>query len=153
MKSEPIDTPAFRDLGFDEIEAMLQSHKYGRLAFAFRERVDIEPISYAYEPGWLYCRTSPGTKLTALSHQPWVAFEIDEVTGPFDWQSVVVKGTMYLSEPGEGVTGEAYERTLAALRRLMPEMLTPADPAPQRSVLFRVHIDEMHGRAASSSGE
>ena len=39
-------TASIRDLDFAEIEAMLQSHRYGRLAFTFRDRVDIEPIHY-----------------------------------------------------------------------------------------------------------
>ena len=54
--------PAFRDLDCNEIEAMLKEHSYGRLAFSFRDRVDIEPIHYVYEDGWLICRTAPGTR-------------------------------------------------------------------------------------------
>jgi nitroimidazol reductase NimA-like FMN-containing flavoprotein (pyridoxamine 5'-phosphate oxidase superfamily) len=145
--------PRFRDLERDEIEQMLREHRYGRLAFAFRDRVDIEPISCVYEDGWIYGRTAPGTKLSVLERHPWVAFEIDEVQGPFDWRSVVVKGTIYFVEPDGGqVLDEAWARTLSAIRRLMPAALTGADPVPQRSVLFRLHVDEMHGRAATSSG-
>jgi nitroimidazol reductase NimA-like FMN-containing flavoprotein (pyridoxamine 5'-phosphate oxidase superfamily) len=114
--------------------------------------VDIEPIHFVFEEGWLYCRTAPGTKITVLSHHPWVAFEIDDVRGPFDWRSVVVKGTVYFVEPdGSPALDEAYEHTLAVIRRLMPLALTDADPAPARTVLFRVHIDELHGRAAESA--
>jgi nitroimidazol reductase NimA-like FMN-containing flavoprotein (pyridoxamine 5'-phosphate oxidase superfamily) len=145
---------AFRDLPFAEIEEMLRSHRYGRLAFAFRDRVDIEPIHYVYEEGWLYCRTAPGTKLSVLSHHPWVAFEIDDVEDLFRWRSVVVKGTVYFVEPdGSQALDETYEHTLAALRRLVPEALTEGDPTPGRSVLFRIHIDEMHGRAAEAVRE
>lgn len=146
-------TATIRDLDFAEIEAMLQSHRYGRLAFTFRDRVDIEPIHYVYEAGWLYGRTSPGTKLTVLAHHPWIAFEIDEVHGLHDWKSVVVKGTVYFAEAdGSESDKEAHARTLAVLRRLVPGLLTERDPFPERSVLFRVHIDEMHGRGSSSGG-
>jgi hypothetical protein len=142
-------TTAFRDLDFHEIEGMLKGHNYGRLAFTFRDRVDVEPIHYVYEDGWLYCRTSPGAKLTQLSHHPWVAFEIDEVRGLFQWRSVVVKGTVYFVEPeGSSLQEETWQRALAALRRLVPETLAGDDPVPMRTVVFRVHIDEMHGRAA-----
>lgn len=145
----PDSTPAFRDLDFHEIEGMLQSHTYGRLAFAFRDRVDIEPIHFVYEDGWLFCRTGPGTKLTQLSHHPWVAFEIDEVRNLFVWRSVVVKGTVYFVQPnGSPLTEEIWDRSLAALRRLVPEAMGGDDPTPGRNVIFRVHIDEMHGRAA-----
>lgn len=144
-------TATLRDLDFAEIEAMLRAHRYGRLAFTFRDRVDIEPIHYAYDAGWLYGRTSPGTKLTVLAHHPWVAFEIDEVQGLHDWRSVVVKGTVYFVESDGGeVEEEAYARTVAALRRFVPELLTEQDPFPERVMLFRIHIDEMHGRASAA---
>jgi nitroimidazol reductase NimA-like FMN-containing flavoprotein (pyridoxamine 5'-phosphate oxidase superfamily) len=141
--------PVFRDLGFDEIEAMLKANSYGRLAFTFRERVDIEPIHYVYDNGWLVCRTGLGTKLTQLAHHPWVAFEIDEVHALFEWRSVVVKGTVYFPEPdGSATNDETWQSSVAALRRLVPTALMPDDPTPGRNVVFRIHIDEMHGRAA-----
>lgn len=141
----------FRDLDFVEIESILRDNSYGRLAFTFRDRVDIEPIHYVYDDGWLVCRTAPGTKLTQLSHHPWVAFEVDEVRGLFEWRSVVVKGTVYFVEQDGGdVQDEAWQSSLAALRRLIPETLRPDDPTPGRNVLFRIHIDEMHGRAAGA---
>jgi nitroimidazol reductase NimA-like FMN-containing flavoprotein (pyridoxamine 5'-phosphate oxidase superfamily) len=39
--------------------------------------------------------------LRALDGHPWAAFEIDEIRSPFDWESVVVKGTVYVVEPVE----------------------------------------------------
>jgi uncharacterized protein len=146
--------PSFRDLERAEIEEMLSSHRYGRLAFAFHDRVDIEPIHFVYEPEWIYGRTTPGTKLTVLAHHPWVAFEIDDVHGPFDWRSVVVKGTVYFMESGaSGPVDEAYRHTVRMIRRRSPEAFTDNDPVPARTVLFRLHIDEVHGRAASTTIE
>ncbi|HEX9564144.1 MAG TPA: pyridoxamine 5'-phosphate oxidase family protein [Gemmatimonadaceae bacterium] len=145
----PTSSPVFRDLDFHEIEGMLKSNTYGRLAFSFRDRVDIEPIHYVYGDGWLFCRTAPGTKVTLLTHHPWVAFEIDEVRDLFIWRSVVVKGTVYFVEPdGSGVLDDAWSNALRALRSLVPGTLATDDPTPGRNVVFRIHIDEMHGRAA-----
>lgn len=146
----PSTTPEFRDLGFSEIESMLKAHSYGRLAFSFRDRVDIEPIHYVYQDGWLVCRTGSGTKLTQLSHHPWVAFEIDEVQGLFEWRSVVVKGTVYFVEPDGAAADDAWRMAVEALRRLVPGALADDDPTPGRNVIFRIHIDEMHGRAAAA---
>lgn len=149
----PNTAPAFRDLDFNEIESMLKAHTYGRLAFSFRDRVDIEPIHYVYDDGWLVCRTGPGTKLTQLAHHPWVAFEIDEVRGLFEWRSVVVKGTVYFVEPdGTAELDERARVSVEALRRLVPGALSDDDPTPGRNIVFRVHIDEMHGRAAATDG-
>jgi uncharacterized protein len=148
----PAIKPSFRDLDQPEMERMLRSHSIGRLAFGFRGQVDIEPLHYVFEDGWLYGRTAPGTKLTVLEHHPWVAFEIDNVTGPFDWQSVVVKGTVYFVERNHlKEHNERYEHIVDVLRRLMPGAFTDDDPVPFRTTLFGIHIDELYGRAASTA--
>jgi nitroimidazol reductase NimA-like FMN-containing flavoprotein (pyridoxamine 5'-phosphate oxidase superfamily) len=88
--------------------------------------------------------------MRALAGRPWVAFQIDEIRGPFEWESVVVKGTVYVVEPGEiSPLREQYEKALQAIRSVLPAALTPDDPAPARTVLLRLHIDEMEGRASS----
>jgi hypothetical protein len=142
----------FRDLEKGEMERMLRAHHVGRLAFGFRGQVDIEPISYVFEEGWVYGRTAPGTKLTVLEHHPWVAFEIDDIQGPFDWQSVVVKGTVYFVERDHlNEMNERYDHIVSVLQRHMPGAFTEEDPAPHRTVLFGIHIDELSGRAAQTA--
>lgn len=138
-----------RHLTTPEIEAMLRRHRVGRIAFRDERRVDIEPISYVYEDGALFGRAAPGTRMNALAGQPWVAFEIDEIRGPFDWESVVVKGTVYVVEAVQAMPmREHYEKALRVIRSVMPDALTDRDPAPKRTILFRVQIDEMEGRSA-----
>ena len=80
-----------------------------------------------------------------------MAFEIDDVRGVFEWQSVVVKGTVYLVEQGTPASDETWRTSVEALRRLVPSTLMHDDPTPGRNVIFRIHIDEMHGRAAVPS--
>lgn len=138
-----------RHLTRAEMETMLRRHHVGRIAFRDERRVDIEPISYVYEDGALYGRAAPGTRMNALAGQPWVAFEIDEIRGPFDWESVVVKGTVYLVEPVQAMPmREHYEKALQVIRSVMPDALTDHDAAPSRTILFRIQIDEMQGRSA-----
>ena len=132
-----------------EMESMLRRHFVGRIAFTDGRRVDIEPIGYVYADGALYGRAAPGTRMTALAGQPWVAFEVDEIRGPFDWDSVVVKGTVYVVEPGQMTPlRERYEQALQIIRSVMSEALTEHDPAPARTLLFLLHIDDMEGRSA-----
>src|SRR5688572_26845124 len=69
----------FVDLDDAETEAILARNHVGRLAFTFKDKVDIEPLSYVYAGGVINFRTAPGTKLEVLLHQPSVAFEVDEV--------------------------------------------------------------------------
>jgi hypothetical protein len=143
--------PSFHDLTQRECAAMLARHYVGRLAYTFHDRVDVEPIGYVYAGRGLVFRTSPGSKLETLAHHPWVALEIDEVEGPFDWRSVVVDGTIYiLHETGSEAETRAYRTAVNSLRRLVPRTLRAGDPVPFRSVVIKLHVDRMTGRAARS---
>lgn len=138
-----------RDLSREECDALLARNHVGRIAFSHRDRVDIEPIHYVYADGWLYGRTSHGTKLRALAHNRWVAFEADEIESDLAWRSVVVKGALYLLEP-DGAHAEAFAKAVEVLRAIMPEALSMADPTPERTIVFRIHADQVTGRSAGS---
>jgi len=144
--------PTFRDLTADEAAELLARNHIGRLAFSFHDRVDIEPLSYVFADGAIYLRTAPGSKLETLAHSPWVAFEVDEVEGQFDWRSVVVHGTVYvLHDSGGEIARETYRVALDRIRQLVPKALTHRDPTPTRQVVLKLHLTEMRGRSASSS--
>lgn len=142
----------YRALERDEIDALLARHNVGRIAYTFRDRVDVEPINYVYQDGWIYLRTGPGSKLTTLTRHPWVAFEVDEVDGTFDWRSAVVHSTVYELTPG-GTESQArlYEEAVEILRVLIPDTFTEADPVPGRNVILRMKVDEVSGRASTTS--
>ncbi|MEY4608136.1 MAG: hypothetical protein RL625_353 [Gemmatimonadota bacterium] len=143
--------PQFRELSREECLALLARNQVGRLAFAHRDRIDIEPIHYTSAGGWLYGRTTPGAKLEAVSHNRWVAFEVDEVEALFDWRSVVVKGAVYLLRAdGSAAERAHYAEGLEMVRLVVPEAFTADDPLPERAILFRIHIDELTGRAATT---
>ncbi len=145
--------PTFRDLSREECESLLAVNHVGRLAFTFKDRTDIEPLHYVYENGWIYGRTGEGSKLTTIGHHPYVAFEVDEVRGSFDWRSVVAHGTVYVLEKSGGpVTAEEYDHAVELLRRVMPKTLRPGDPVPFRTVMFGIHVDELSGREAAVQG-
>jgi hypothetical protein len=144
-------TPTLRELTRAECEELLARNNVGRVAFSFHDRVDLEPVNYVFNGEWLHGRTSPGTKLSTLRHQPWVAFEIDEVQGLHDWQSVIVHGVVYIPDPdGSSAEKAAYESSLELIRHLVPTALERGDPTPWREVIVRVHLDEVTGRASST---
>ena len=145
--------PTFHELNREQCDALLSRHHVGRIAFTFHDRVGIEPIGYVYEPNRIYIRTAPGSKLVTIAHHPWVAFEVDEVEGPFDWRSVVVRGTVHvLRHDGNAADQRTYERALTLLRRAVPGTLEAGDPVPFRTVIIMIAIDEITGRAASTQG-
>ena len=109
--------------------------------------MDILPVHYVYEDGWLYGRTSPGIKTDMWRHSRWVAFEVDEVRALFDWSSVIVHGGLYPLRP-EGVEADNWQQAVELLKRLVPGTGTAYDPVPQRTIVFRIHVDGMYGRMA-----
>lgn len=146
----PTRRPFFRDLDRDECLAFIATHNVGRLALSHKDRVDIVPIHYVHHEGWLYGRTAAGTKIELVVHNRWVAFEMDEVHGLFDWKSVVIKGGLYLlRREGSDHERAIYDLGVELVRRLVPEAMTPEDPLPERALLFRIYADEITGRAAT----
>ena len=143
----------FAELTHDEIEAVLKRNKVGRLAFSFHDRVDIQPIHYVYERGWLFGRTSDGNKLATLRHNQWIAFEVDEISGIFDWQSVVIHGSFWLApEHGTPHSEEVWKRAVALLDTVVPGTLGEDDPVPFRQVVFRIAVADVRGRSAKEVG-
>ena len=152
MSSPSVRPPHIHTLDRTECLRLLSAHEVGRIAYAFDDQVDIEPIHYLHSHGWLYGRTSEGAKLAAIAHNRWVAFEVDEVRGTFDWASVVVRGAFYrLASDGTPADRARWERAVAAIRTLTPEAFGEGDPTPERSAVFRIHAGEVTGRAARSA--
>ena len=144
--------PRIRDLDERECLELFARNHVGRLAYTFRDRVSIEPMSYVFDDGWLYGRTSPSEKLEVVRRSRWVAFEVDEIDRVFDWQSAVAHGAFYvLEEDAAPDLLATRRRAVELLRRLIPETGTPDDPVPHRNVMFRIHIDRLEGRRATTA--
>jgi nitroimidazol reductase NimA-like FMN-containing flavoprotein (pyridoxamine 5'-phosphate oxidase superfamily) len=140
---------SFHDLSRGEVEALLLRNKVGRIAFSFHDRVDIQPIHYLYERGWLYGRTSEGEKISTLKRNPWVAFEVDEVTDLFDWRSVVIHGSFWVMHPrGSPRAEELWAKASELVSRIVPGALTENDPVAFRQTLFRIAVTDVRGREA-----
>lgn len=148
-----IPRPTFSTMDRPAIDALLARHVVARLAYTHRDRVDIEPIHYVHADGWLYLRTQPGTKLSTLIHNPWVALEVDEVRALYDWESVVVRGRLQLLDDGPHDAARArYREAVEALRTLVPEALTDRDPTPGRVIVCALYVDDVEGRRATPAG-
>ena len=145
----PAAGPRIRILDPVECRRVLDRNVVGRIAFAFARRVELLPIHYVHDDGWLYGRTTPGEKLGMWQHSRWVAFEVDEIRGLFDWTSVVVHGGLYPLSPDAPHEAATWEHAVSVLRRLVPGTGSVHDPVPFRSQLFRIHVDELTGREAS----
>lgn len=146
-------TAEFYVLERSECDAVLARNHVGRIAFREAQQVNIQPVGYVARDPWLFLRSAYGAKLEAITSDPFVAFEVDEIDGPFDWRSVVVHGTIYLlPTDGSAVEQRVAQRAIDAIRSVMPEAFTARDPMPERQILYGLHIHEISGRMAQSTG-
>ena len=145
-----VRSPRIVALSRVECTRLLARNHVGRIAYAFREAIDIVPIHYAYADGWIYARTSPGQKIAKLRHNRWVAFEVDEIHGMYQWTSVVVRGGLYLLDE-DAVVRDTWERAVTVLQDKFPGAFTARDPVPFRTTIFRIHVDAVSGRRATPS--
>ena len=148
-----------RELTRPEMDEILRRNFVGRLAFVRGQRIEIQPVHYAYSDDWIYGRMEErGTKFEAVekTHYRWkpVAFEVDEVEGFFRWRSVVVRGGFYLiPADGSPVDQQVRETAIAAMKRKLPSAFGPDDPGAFRTALFRIAVQEATGREASSTSD
>jgi uncharacterized protein len=142
--------PGIRKLAAEECEAILSRNHVGRLAYARKNHIDITPVHYVYADGWIYGRTSAGAKRDLLGPRWWpVAFEVDEVENLFRWRSVVVRGGFYSLDPRlSAADEEVWRKAVEVLRTLVPETLGENDPVPERTVVFRIALQDVSGREA-----
>lgn len=117
-----------RPLTPDEAAEVLRAHRVGRIAYSWRDDVDIVPIAYVYDGHAILARTSDGAKTRTLRHSPVHVLQPD----------------------GTAADRRAYQRAVELLRALEPAALTADDPVPSRAVVFQISVDRLSGRAATS---
>jgi nitroimidazol reductase NimA-like FMN-containing flavoprotein (pyridoxamine 5'-phosphate oxidase superfamily) len=128
-------------LSHNEMTAMLERHRVGRLACTTNDRPYIVPINYVYQCDAIFAYSMPGRKISMMREQPLVSFEIDEIDGPSNWRSVVVEGVY------EELTDAAG--TSIAIRLLangFGSLVTRSLEASSAIVLFRIRVTELSGR-------
>jgi uncharacterized protein len=79
-------------LNTEQCRAALASAGFGRLGCARDNQPYVVPIYFAVDDDYVYSFALAGQKLTWMRDNPQVCVEVDRVTGPSDWTSVVVFG-------------------------------------------------------------
>jgi nitroimidazol reductase NimA-like FMN-containing flavoprotein (pyridoxamine 5'-phosphate oxidase superfamily) len=139
-----------RKLDTDAMETILSAHHVGFLSLTHHDRVTIALVNYVYADKSIHGRLEGGPDVSTLRHHQWVAFAVSEIDGIYDWRTVLVHGSLYLLSQTSQSEEREYDETLARLRSVVPAVLTPRDPAPQRAQLFRLHVDTMEGQSSHS---
>ena len=81
-----------REMSREEIARLLGRGWYGHLGCSRGGHPYVVPMSYAYDDGDVYFFTTEGTKTEFIAANHEVCFQVEEVAGPDDWQSVMLTG-------------------------------------------------------------
>ncbi|GAB3020700.1 pyridoxamine 5'-phosphate oxidase family protein [Spirosoma pulveris] len=141
-----------RDLSPEVTDHLLSTQFFGRIGCAADGQVLVLPVSYLYDGQAIYGHTYEGTKTRLLRKNPAVCFEVDDISGPSAWRSVVVHGVY------EELEGD--ERRYAE-QRLGPGRIAPVKELaggetdaelPAANVVYRIRILSKTGRSEMKSG-
>src|SRR5262245_58869980 len=136
------------DMSPTDMHALLQRESFGHLGCARDHRPYVVPMHYAYDGKDLYFFTTEGMKTRYIDANPQVCLQVEEVTDPSHWKSVMVVGR------AEQLTkSEDTEHEMKLITERNPT-LTPAISATQtdawgRAVdiaLYRIKPEVVDGR-------
>ncbi len=133
---------------------LLARAKVGRLACAHEGQPYITPISFIYEPSFLYSFSTVGQKITWMRANPLVCVEVEEVVNPRDWATVIVLGWYEELTETSNDAGLALARDLLQRRPLWWEpgsartVIEGKERPVEEGVYFRIHPSKITGHRA-----
>jgi len=139
-----------RDLSPEVTDYLLRSQFFGRIGCAADGKVLVVPVCYLFDGQAIYGQTHEGTKTGLLRQNPAVCFEVDEVSSPSCWRSVVVQGIYEELQGDERLYAEQQlgpGRLAPNKANAMSGAATPnaAESAP--TIVYRIRILSKTGRS------
>jgi nitroimidazol reductase NimA-like FMN-containing flavoprotein (pyridoxamine 5'-phosphate oxidase superfamily) len=137
-----------------EIDKILREEFVGRIGCHAKGHTYIVPISYAYHEGYIYCRTFEGMKIDMMRQNPFICFEVDDISDNSNWRSVVAWGNFQeLTEQAEknNALRILLERRIPSVSGIMTKLTTDwpfssIDSDNVSGIFFRVLLTEKTGR-------
>lgn len=142
-----------REMTRDQIARLLARQWYGHLGLARDGHPYVVPMSYAYDGGELFFITTEGTKTEFIAANHEVCFQVEDVAGPDEWQSVMLTGRAeLLSDPQD------VERAMFIISERNPS-LSPALSHTKigawtrlsRIAVYRLRPQASYGRQAGAA--
>jgi nitroimidazol reductase NimA-like FMN-containing flavoprotein (pyridoxamine 5'-phosphate oxidase superfamily) len=137
----------------EQCEQILTAEVVGRIGCYADHEVNIVPITYVFERGFVYAHSKEGNKIEMMRKNPKVCFQVDRIESMASWRSVVAWGVFEeLKEKKD------QEDALRILRERLSPLTTSdsvrpsqfADPnevrRERRPVLYRISLYKLSGR-------
>lgn len=136
------------------IDALLHSGSIARIAYIDRRgRPNIAPIAYAYDGRSLFGYSLLGSKIDAMSAQPYVCIEVEHVRDGATWETVVAHGFF---EPLTGQEAVDALTRIAERQRTVTlgngaqaqAALSYVERVGGPGIVYRIRISDRHGRSS-----
>ena len=153
----------------------LAGNHFGRIACANNSQPYVTPFYFAYQDKWIYSFSTIGQKIDWLRANPLACVEVDDITSPQEWTSVVIFGRY--EELAKSTGGHAPREIPLGLHEVPTKSTDDQDareiafkllqqrqlwwepgyartllhgmPRPLDPVYFRLSVDEISGRKAT----
>ena len=140
------------ELSPGECEAVLERATIGRVACAKDGQPYIVPVHVAFHQGYLYGVATLGQKIEWMRTNSRVCVEVDEITNPRHWTTVLAFGHYEeLPSTPDNREGRALAEELLAQRSVFWFPATAKVPSHEHAtpVLYRISIIRVTGRHMS----
>jgi len=133
-----------------ECREVLTRGSIGRIGCSLDNQPYVVPIHFAYEQDYVYVLSTLGQKIKWMRKNPKVCLQVDEITSPSQWASVVANGTYEeLVEP-QFSDERAHARALLQKQHqwwlnALGERQTRSNDALIEPLFFRIRTDSMSG--------
>jgi nitroimidazol reductase NimA-like FMN-containing flavoprotein (pyridoxamine 5'-phosphate oxidase superfamily) len=127
-----------------EIEEILKNNFLGRIGCRDGIKPYVLPVNFVYDGKFIIAHSQMGLKINMMRQYPYVCFQIDEIKDYTHWRSVIVWGT-YQEMTDE--RDRSYATKLFSEHRIHMKLNDQSVINENiRPVIYRIVIDEKHGR-------
>ena len=146
-----------REMPHDECVALLARNRLAHLACASDGQPYVVPLNFAYDDGCIYAFSTVGRKVDWMRQNARVCVEVDELTSPEQWATVIVLGRFkeLVDIPElQGARAHAYRVLNPYASWWAPAYLRLPGDREARAldpVYFRIAIDDITGRQAAAA--
>jgi uncharacterized protein len=145
---EQIELLKVEGMAKGEMQALLLRASYGHLGCTRDGHPYVVPMHYAFDGQDLYFFTTEGTKTEFIAANREVCFQVEEVTSPSCWRSVMVLG-----EARRITRADEMERAMLLIAERNPTLMPALSKTEvgawhrlSKIVLYRVRPSAIYGR-------
>ena len=136
------------EMSLKEIQGFLQQMGYGHLGFIHEGKPCVMPMNYYMEDSDIYLFTTEGMKTHDIDLNPEVCLQVEEISSPLHWRSVVVMG-----RADQLTDQQDIDRAMPFIKERNPTLSpalnrtwTDAHGRSEAIAIYRIHPTEMSGR-------